>query len=145
LSADLITRILSPCRACDALAFPTASSFSRSNCCPDGVHLDGSEFALLAQSLAVVRGRRKFLLTAGVLLPDHWHVILFPPYPLTISDGMKSIKLSSTNLLGRHRGEHGELWQGRFPSLRSRAGFDRALRTVKEYAEAVEYIHLNPV
>ena len=30
-----------------------------------------------------------------------------------------------------------ELWQGRF--------FDRALRTVKEYGETVEYIHLNPV
>jgi hypothetical protein len=26
-----------------------------------------------------------------------------------------------------------------------RAGFDRALRTVKEYNEKVEYIHLNPV
>ena len=34
-------------------------------------------------------------------------------------------------------GEAGELWQGR--------GFDRALRTVKEYHETVEYIHLNPV
>ena len=29
------------------------------------------------------------------------------------------------------------LWQGRF--------FDRALRTVKEVQEKVEYIHLNPV
>ncbi len=29
------------------------------------------------------------------------------------------------------------LWQGRF--------FDRALRTVKQYNEKVEYIHLNPV
>ncbi len=29
------------------------------------------------------------------------------------------------------------MWQGRF--------FDRALRTVKEYHETVEYIHWNPV
>ena len=35
------------------------------------------------------------------------------------------------------RGERGELWQDRF--------FDRALGTVKEYNETVEYIHLNPV
>jgi hypothetical protein len=35
------------------------------------------------------------------------------------------------------RGVGGELWQPRF--------FDRALRTVKEYNEKVEYIHLNPV
>ena len=35
------------------------------------------------------------------------------------------------------QGADGELWQPRF--------FDRALRTVKEYNEKVEYIHLNPV
>ena len=35
------------------------------------------------------------------------------------------------------RGAEGELWQPRFS--------DRALRTVKEYNEKVEYIHLNPV
>jgi hypothetical protein len=37
--------------------------------------------------------------------------------------------------LGRR--QSGELWQGRF--------FDRALRTVTEYHDKVEYIHLNPV
>jgi hypothetical protein len=35
------------------------------------------------------------------------------------------------------RRQSGELSQGRF--------FDRALRTVKEYHETVEYINLNPV
>ena len=35
------------------------------------------------------------------------------------------------------RGAEGGLWQPRF--------FDRALRSVKEYNERVEYIHLNPV
>lgn len=59
------------------------------------------------------------------------------PYPLTISAAMKSIKLSSTNGLGECRGEAGELWQGRF--------FDHALRTVKDYTETMEYIHLYPV
>jgi REP element-mobilizing transposase RayT len=83
----------------------------------------------------VVRARRQFQLTARVLLPDHWHVILFPPYPFTIPDAIKSIKLSSTNSLGRHRGEAGEIWQGRF--------FDRALPTVREYMETVEYIHFS--
>ena len=92
---------------------------------------------MLAGCLDVVRSRRRFQLTAWVFLADHWHVILFPRHPLTISDAMKSIKLSSTNSLGKYRGEAGELWQGRF--------FDRALRTVKEYGETVEYIHLNPM
>jgi hypothetical protein len=35
------------------------------------------------------------------------------------------------------RGADGELWQPRF--------FDRALRSVKEYREKVQYIHLDPV
>jgi REP element-mobilizing transposase RayT len=44
-------------------------------------------------------------------------------------------KLDDFHQLGR--GTEGELWKGRF--------FDRVLRTVKEYTETVEYIHLNPV
>jgi len=39
--------------------------------------------------------------------------------------------------VNQHRRAEGELWQPRF--------FDRALRTVKEYNEKVEYIHLDPV
>ncbi len=39
--------------------------------------------------------------------------------------------------LNQGRPQAGEFWQGRF--------FDRALRTVKEYLETVEYIPMNPV
>ena len=44
---------------------------------------------------------------------------------------------SSMSAVNQCRGADGQLWQPRF--------FDRALRTVKEYNEKVEYIHLNPV
>jgi putative transposase len=96
-----------------------------------------ADFRCLA--LACRRGRvlHPFFLTAWVFLPDHWHVISAPVYPLTISRVMKSIKISSMILINRQRHASGELWQSRF--------FDRALRTVKEYNEKVEYIHLNPV
>jgi hypothetical protein len=47
------------------------------------------------------------------------------------------VKQSSTSAVNQRRGTDGELWQPRF--------FGRALRTVKEYNEKVEYIHLNPV
>jgi hypothetical protein len=50
---------------------------------------------------------------------------------------MESIKVSSTRQINTKRREAGPLWQGRF--------FDRALRTVKEYGRAIEYIHWNPV
>ncbi len=89
---------------------------------------------------SIINSRRKvhgFLLTAWVFVPDHWHAILFPRHPTTISRVMESIKVSSTRQLNTHRKESGELWQGRF--------FDRALRTVKECHEKVDYLHWNPV
>jgi hypothetical protein len=58
-------------------------------------------------------------------------------YPVTISLAMKSVKQSSMSAVNQRRGAEGELWQPRF--------CDRALRTVKEYKEKVEYLHLNPV
>jgi putative transposase len=96
-----------------------------------------ADFALLARAFNRARALHPFYLTAWVFLPDHWHVICAPVYPATISLAMKSVKQSSMSAINRRRGVEGELWQPRF--------FDRALRTVKEYNEKVEYIHLNPV
>jgi len=99
--------------------------------------LSEAEFTSLAE---VVRERRRihgFLMTAWVFLPDHWHAINFPLAPLTISKVMESIKISATRHINKNRGERGVLLQGRF--------FDRALRTVREYNDKVEYIHWNPV
>ena len=50
---------------------------------------------------------------------------------------VESVKVGSTHRINHGRKEWGLLWQPRF--------FDRAVRTVKEYYEKVEYIHLNPV
>ena len=100
-------------------------------------HLEEEDFARLANSLGRMRQKHGFLLTAWALLPDHWHAIIHPPYPLTVSTVWKAVKKSSTVGINFRRGESGELWQERF--------FDRALRTVREYHQKVEYIHLNPV
>ena len=98
--------------------------------------LSDPEFESLAQAIAARRKTHGFLLTAWVFLPDHWHAVIYPPAPATISGVMESIKVSSTREVNRMRGEAGRLWQGRF--------FDRALRTVKEYGETLEYVHWNP-
>lgn len=95
------------------------------------------DFVLLARSLNRARALHLVYLTAWVFLPDHWHVICAPTHPVTISLVIKSVKQSSMSAINRRRGAEGELWQARF--------FDRALRTVKEYNEKVEYIHMNPV
>jgi len=95
------------------------------------------EFQTLAEVIQERRKKHRFLLTAWVFLPDHWHAIVFPRSPLTISMLMESVKVGATKRINAGRGERGALFQGRF--------FDRALRTVKEYNEKIEYIHLNPV
>jgi putative transposase len=95
------------------------------------------DYAQLADSLARMRERRGFLLTAWVLLPDHWHAILYPRCPASISQAIKAVKVSSMVAINHLRREAGELWQSRF--------YDHALRTVREYHETVEYVHLNPV
>jgi putative transposase len=99
--------------------------------------LQDADFTILARVITARRIQHGFLLTAWVFLPDHWHALIGVPYPKTISVIMESIKVSSTRQMNSRRKEAGRLWQSRF--------FDRALRTVKEYNKAVEYIHLNPV
>jgi putative transposase len=96
-----------------------------------------SEFECLARVVGERREKHQFLLTAWVFLPDHWHAILFPRFPLTVSRVKESIKVGSTLRINAGRKESGLLWQPRY--------WDRAVRTVKEYHERVEYIHLNPV
>ena len=101
------------------------------------VKMTDGDFAVLAQAFSRARARHPLLLTAWVFLPDHWHAICAPRYPETISRVVKSVKQSSTMAINRRRAASGEVWQPRF--------FDRALRTVKEYNEKIEYLHLNPV
>jgi len=107
-----------------------------------GRRLSDSEFACLAQVIhergsADVRVLCVRLRLFWVFLPDHWHAIFYPAHPLTIGRVMESIKDAATKRINRSRREVGRLLQPRF--------FDRALRTVREYKEKVEYIHLNPV
>jgi len=104
---------------------------------PRRVILQEDDFRLLARSLAKMRRKHRFVLSAWVFLPDHWHAVVYPPHPPSISVVFKAVKVSSMIAINVASGRGGELWQGRF--------FDRALRTVKEYNETVEYIHLNPV
>ena len=104
---------------------------------PRRTKLADDDFTLLARAFNRARASHRFYLTAWVFLPDHWHAICAPIYPVTISLVLKSVKQSSLSGINDRRGTDGELWQPRF--------FDRALRTVREYNEKVEYIHRNPV
>jgi putative transposase len=102
--------------------------------------LSDSEFATLAKVIEERRAEHGFLLTAWVFPPDPaaaGHAIFCPRHPLTISRVMEATKDGARKRINRRRQEGGMLWRPRF--------FDRALRTVREYNQKVEYIHLNPV
>ena len=76
--------------------------------------LNEDDFEILARVMQARREEHGFPPTAWVFLPDHWHAICAPQYPLTISEVMKSIKNSSTTLINLGRAASGELWRGRF-------------------------------
>jgi REP element-mobilizing transposase RayT len=63
--------------------------------------LTPEEFAMLAEAIHERRAEHRFLLTAWVFLPDDWHAVFYPPYPLTISRVMESIKVGATKIINR--------------------------------------------
>ncbi len=94
-------------------------------------------FGLLAGVFDRVRRRRGFLLSGYVFMPDHWHALIFPAPSDTLPRIMGSLKIASNRAVNRCRHARGNFWQLRY--------FDRAVRTVKEYRDALRYMHLNPV
>ncbi|MGB7621787.1 MAG: transposase [Terriglobia bacterium] len=95
------------------------------------------EFGLLIDVLREARGVLGFILCGYVFMPDHWHALIWPHFPLTISRVMKKIKEVSSSRLNASRRTYGDFWQHRF--------WDRFARNKKEFNERLEYMHLNPV
>jgi hypothetical protein len=54
-------------------------------------------FAVLARAFYRARALHPFYLTAWVFLPDHWHCIGAPVYPVTISLATKPVKPCSAD------------------------------------------------
>ena len=60
-----------------------------------------TDFTLLARAFNRARELHDFYRTAWVFLPDHWHAICAPPYPVSISLAIKSVKQSSMSAINR--------------------------------------------
>jgi REP element-mobilizing transposase RayT len=95
------------------------------------------EYGLVLDGLAESRRKLHFLLYGYVLMPDHWHALIWVGYPLTISRVVQDIKWISASALNRSRGTSGSVWQHQF--------WDRFVRHAKEFNERLVYMHLNPV
>ncbi|MGH9359048.1 MAG: REP-associated tyrosine transposase, partial [Terriglobia bacterium] len=99
--------------------------------------LHGSEYSTMIRVLEAARQRLGFLLCSYVLMPDHWHALVWTGYPQTISQILYDVKKVSARRLHGKRGTEGPLWQHQFR--------DRFVRHAKEYEDRLEYMHLNPV
>ena len=100
-------------------------------------HFNESEYEILIQVLKGSRQRLGFLLCGYVLMPDHWHALIYPQYPLLLWQVLHDAKKIMTLRLHQRRGSRGPLWQHQF--------WDRFVRHEKEFRERLEYMHLNPV
>jgi len=112
--------------------------------------LAGEGISAWRRALARARHERPFEVEAGVVLPDHTHLMLrLPSGDTDVSSRIGRAKAMFTRMMragGRAeaftstaRRSHREagFWQRRF--------FDRLIRDEDEYALRVDYIHYNPV
>jgi REP element-mobilizing transposase RayT len=58
--------------------------------------LAAPDFACVAHAIRERRIKHRFLLKALAFPPDHWRAIIYPPYPLTISNIMQAANAGST-------------------------------------------------
>jgi putative transposase len=99
--------------------------------------MNSDDYQALADTLGTVRRRRGFLLSGFVFMPDHWHALILPAENDSLPRCMNALKVASAQALNKLHATAGPVWQFRY--------YDHALRTVKEYTDAVRYMHLNPV
>ena len=99
--------------------------------------LAAPEYALMIDVLKGSRRRLGFLLCGYVLMPDHWHALIWTGHPLTISQVVHDVKKVAARRLHARRGTEGPVWQHQF--------WDRFVRHEKEFDARLDYMHLNPV
>jgi len=99
--------------------------------------LSDSEYEQVVAAIEESRSKLRFLFLGYVLMPDHWHALIWPAYPLTISRVIQDIKWTSARALNPGRNTSGQVWQHQF--------WDRFVRHAQEFRERLDYMHLNPV
>lgn len=91
---------------------------------------------LTAQAISFFDEQR-YKLHAWVIMPNHVHVLLTPEKDHTIGSIVHSWKSYTSNRANRILGHRGTFWQREY--------FDRKIRNDKHFADALNYIHNNPI
>ena len=73
--------------------------------------LSDSEYEQVGAAIEQSRRKLHFLFLGYVLMPDHWHALISPAYPLTISRVIQDIRWISARSLNQERHSAGPVWQ----------------------------------
>ena len=92
---------------------------------------------MVLQAFEDARQRLGFLISSYVVMPDHWHALISPRPPLTISTSIQQMKYMSARRLNRYRATKGTVWLHQF--------WDRFVRSKRELERRMEYLENNPV
>jgi putative transposase len=95
------------------------------------------EYPIVLQAFEDARRRVGFVICSYVIMPDHWHALIWPPPPLTISTSIQQMKFIAARRLNQHRGTKGTVWLHQF--------WDRFVRSKRELERRMEYLEFNPV
>src|ERR1039458_2960370 len=76
--------------------------------------LADGQYARVTDALAEARNKLRFLLYGYVVMPDHWHALIWTSFSLTISRVVQDVKWIAAGALNRARGTSGTVWQHEF-------------------------------
>ncbi|MFO7898540.1 MAG: transposase [Planctomycetota bacterium] len=99
-------------------------------------HLNMPERLLVLDQIRAGHGTF-YVLVAGVVMPDHIHIILRPRKGTTLQRIMKGIKGVSARRINQRRNRRGALWLDE--------SWDRIIRDHQELVEKINYVLNNPV
>jgi len=91
---------------------------------------------LLARALHRAHQRSRFSVVAWVVMPDHFHALLFTPNG-DIPGILQRIKQSFSRQHRSLTGIGGHVWQHRY--------WDHIIRSEEDMRRHIDYIHFNPV
>ncbi len=100
-----------------------------------------TEVEILRQTLRNVRQRYSFTMQAYIFLPDHFHVMLRPVQPVTISQIIHSFK---RNLTWNYK-KAKEIPNSTSVQLWQYGSWDHVIRNEIDHARHFDYIHYNAV
>jgi len=97
---------------------------------------DAAEYAAFEQALAEAHARVPVRILAWCLLPDHWHLVVWPRREHDLSEFMRWLTVTHTRRWHAHRdvSGSGHLYQGRYRSFPVEPG--ESLLTVMRYVES---------